>query len=192
MCKPSLALPPLLHAKGRQRQTSASQSNVAMAACSSKRFTVLTDLPSELHQPTDHISKTVFWEDQSVQRSFQASWFKKWTFLHYIEDQDVVVCHTCASGFVENKIKAANADASFVSAHTWFAGFFYVCCDLLTDIKKVFQTGRMQLSCLRSMSIVPVIMKRWNCWLHFQPQQKMLEKCYQLNIDFEFLVNLND
>ena len=118
----------------------ASQSSVAMAAGSSKRFTVLTDLPSKPHQPTDIIfPKWSFGKTKVVQRSFQASWFKKWTFLHYIEDQDVVVCHTCASGFVENKIKAANADASFVSAHTWFAGFVHVCCDLLTDIKRFFK-----------------------------------------------------
>ena len=105
----------------------ASQSSVAMAAGSSKRFTVLTDLPFKPHQPTDIIfPKRSFGKTKVVQRSFQASWFKKWTFLHYIEDQDVVVCHTCASGFVENKIKAANADSSFVSAHTWFAGFMFV------------------------------------------------------------------
>jgi len=30
-------------------------------------------------------------------RSCQANWFNKWTFLHYVEDKDAVICHTCAS-----------------------------------------------------------------------------------------------
>ena len=60
----------------------ASQSSVAMAAGSSKRFTVLTDLPSKPHQPTDIIfSERSFGKTKVVQRSFQASWLKKSMFL---------------------------------------------------------------------------------------------------------------
>jgi len=37
------------------------------------------------------------------------------TYLHYNEARDLVYCHTCLRAFAEKRIKAANADAAFVS-----------------------------------------------------------------------------
>ena len=50
-----------------------------------------------------------------MKRSFQSSWFDKWSWLHYLEDQDIVLCFTCARAHAENKLQwSSNADFAFV------------------------------------------------------------------------------
>ena len=48
-------------------------------------------------------------------RSFKASWFHRWPYLHYDEASDLVCCHTSVMGLKEKKVKASNADPAFVS-----------------------------------------------------------------------------
>ena len=50
-----------------------------------------------------------------MQHSFQPTWFSQWSFLHYDEAKDVVLCHTCLRGFESKRIKAAKANSAFVS-----------------------------------------------------------------------------
>ena len=53
------------------------------------------ELPSVPHQP--NFPKRSFGKKVIVQRSFQASWFDRWSWLHYIiESNDVALCLNCA------------------------------------------------------------------------------------------------
>ena len=44
----------------------------------------------------DLIWQHLFGKTKVVARSFQASWYKSWTWLHYLEASDSVICFTCA------------------------------------------------------------------------------------------------
>ena len=69
-------------------------------------------IPPKPHQPRHFPSlKKSFGKNKPVLRAFQASWFDKWSFLHYDQASDWVVCHTC----VLEELKSANADPAFVS-----------------------------------------------------------------------------
>lgn len=59
--------------------------------------------------------KWPFGNTKVVYQSFQKSWFKEWPFLHYIEAKDMAFCHTCVTAVKLKKIRAPNAEASFVS-----------------------------------------------------------------------------
>ena len=73
-------------------------------------------IPSTPHQPKNFkFPKRSFGKKKTVQRSFQPTWFSQWSFLHYDEAKDVVLCHTCLRGFESKRIKAAKADSAFVS-----------------------------------------------------------------------------
>ena len=51
----------------------------------------------EAHQPRTFVfPKRNFGKKVVVSRSFQTSCFDKWPWLHYIENDDAVVCFTCA------------------------------------------------------------------------------------------------
>ena len=64
-------------------------------------------------------SKWPFGKVRVIYRSFQKSWLKERPFLHrgYDEakDQCSAFCHTCAIAVKGKKIRAATAEASFVS-----------------------------------------------------------------------------
>ncbi len=50
-----------------------------------------------------------------VKRSFQASWFDKWPWLHYNEVYDTVICFICMAAVQQNKLQwASNADTAFI------------------------------------------------------------------------------
>ena len=75
------------------------------------------DLPPTPHQPSGHrFPKRAFGKKTVVWRSFQQSWFNQWTWLHYDEANDLAYCHTCVSGFKQQKMKASNADPVIVSS----------------------------------------------------------------------------
>ena len=73
-------------------------------------------LPEKPHQPRHFkFPKREFGKKNPVKRSFQSSWFDKWSWLHYLEDQDIVLCFTCARAHAENKLQwSSNADFAFV------------------------------------------------------------------------------
>ncbi len=56
----------------------------------------LGNLPELPHQPlTFSFPKRTFGKKTRVERCFQASWFQRWTWLHYNEAKDTVHCHLC-------------------------------------------------------------------------------------------------
>ena len=98
-----------------------------MATCSSSaEFPDITVSP---HQPVDfNFPKRPFGVKSIVYRSFQATWFKQWPFLHYDELKDAVYCHTCVTGFKQGKMRTSKASSAFVSL------FYYLSTPLVIDI----------------------------------------------------------
>ena len=76
----------------------------------------LPDIPDSPHQPDPGFKfpKRSFGKATVV---FQSTWFRQWPFLHYDEANDLAYCHTCVKGFKEKKMKAAKAEAAFVSVY---------------------------------------------------------------------------
>ncbi len=62
-----------------------------MASSVSSRFSLIPELPRVPHQPPYSFSfpKQLFGSKKVVMISFQASWFKQWSFLNYDEVKDV-------------------------------------------------------------------------------------------------------
>ncbi len=60
-------------------------------------------------------------------RSFQASWFKQWSFLHYDEVKDVAYCHICVTAFKQKKKEESRADPVFVRNCTCLAKSNFTC-----------------------------------------------------------------
>ena len=86
-----------------------------MAAGSGALF-LDVDVPDKPHQPVAfNFPKRSFGKKNSVQRSFQASWFSQWPFLHYDEANDAVFCHTCLLGFKLKRMRTNTTDPAFVS-----------------------------------------------------------------------------
>lgn len=51
-----------------------------------------------------------------MHRSFQPSWYDKWSWLHYIEKQDAVLCFICAQASNHKMLQwSSNFDPSFIS-----------------------------------------------------------------------------
>ena len=86
------------------------------------------ELPSVPHQPKSFdFPKRSFGKKVIVKRSFQASWFDRWSWLHYIESNDVALCLNCAQAKQQKKL-------------TFFLAM------LMTYLyQKASQTGRMLL-----------------------------------------------
>ena len=67
------------------------------SACS---YPTLPDTPN--HPPSSfNFPPREFGKKQIVKRFCQLSWFSKWKWLHYDEDDDVVFCHLCVTALVE-------------------------------------------------------------------------------------------
>ncbi len=72
-------------------------------------------LPEIPHQPECiKFPKREFGRKKPVYRSFQSSWFKTWPWLHYVEEQDKVLCHTCARAFHLKQISSTKIETSFI------------------------------------------------------------------------------
>ena len=50
-----------------------------------------------------------------VYRSCDAEWFKSWSWLHYEEGKDAVLCHVCTRAVREGKMMSGNAEPAFVN-----------------------------------------------------------------------------
>ena len=88
------------------------------------RFEDILDLPANPHQP--HLTafpKRLFGKAILVYRSFQASWFKEFPFLHYDEAKDVAFCHTCTTAIRQKKIRTGSVDGSFISCIGYIATY---------------------------------------------------------------------
>ena len=76
-------------------------------------------LDSGPHQPT-HFNFPQREFGQKKYR-FQASWFQKWPWLHYVEHNDTVLCHTCACAAAMELPSTEKGELSFVK--TGFSGW---------------------------------------------------------------------
>ena len=62
----------------------------------------LENLPDKCNQPRRFsFPQREFGKQSKVKRSFQPSWFDRWTWLHYRADNDSVVCFTCQLDLLE-------------------------------------------------------------------------------------------
>ena len=52
--------------------------------------------------------KRTFGKKQPVNRAFQRSWFKTWSWLHYDEATDASFCYYCGKADQRGKLKATN------------------------------------------------------------------------------------
>ena len=61
--------------------------------------------PDKPHQPRGFpFPKREYGKTNVAKRFFQPSWFDKWPWLHYCEENDSVVCHTCLLAKSEKKL----------------------------------------------------------------------------------------
>ena len=68
------------------------------------------------HQPSRFVfPKREFGRQRRVNRSFQATWFQRWNWLHYDECQDIVFCYLCVKAYREKKLSSGLIDLSFIS-----------------------------------------------------------------------------
>lgn len=79
----------------------------------------LPDIGESPNQPSQFkfkFPKRNFGKTKVVTRTFQASWFGKWAWLHYDEARDLAFCHTCIQAVKTGKMKVSgNAkDSSFL------------------------------------------------------------------------------
>ena len=77
--------------------------------------TATSSLPDTPHQlQNSNIPRRAFGKKSIVKRLFQSSWFSKWHWLHYVEDQDMVLCHTCTRAHSDVKLQcSSNVDSGF-------------------------------------------------------------------------------
>ena len=74
-------------------------------------------VPSVPHQPpsTYKFPKRIFGKNRVVERSFQASWFQKWKWLHYDEANDLAFCHTCMKANSEAKLRCRSLEPALIT-----------------------------------------------------------------------------
>ena len=72
--------------------------------------------PESNHPPLSYnFPKRPFGKKNVVYRSCRAEWFRSWSWLHYDEDKDAVLCHVCTRAVKEGKMKSGSAEPAFVS-----------------------------------------------------------------------------
>ena len=64
------------------------------SADSGKSSSTTGDIPKKPHQPRS--IKFPMRDTGKQKRAFNPKWFDQFTFLHYREDSDSVICHNCA------------------------------------------------------------------------------------------------
>ena len=62
-----------------------------------------TDLPNKLHQP--RLKRFPLREMGNQKRAFNPKWFGEFKFLHYREESDSIICHTCVVADNQNLLK---------------------------------------------------------------------------------------
>ena len=75
-------------------------------------------LPEEPHQPKDlKFPQRNFCKTKVVKRSFQPSWYTKWPWIHYNQNDDTVMCFICAQAAAQKKLlSSSHADLAFKSS----------------------------------------------------------------------------
>ena len=78
---------------------------------------VTIDTSGKPHQPRSvPFPARKFGKESSVQRSFQASWFDKWQWLHYDITRDVALCFICCKAVKDRRVKVSKqAEGSFLT-----------------------------------------------------------------------------
>ena len=100
----------------RIRRAAASDMAHSAACSTSQSSPTRRPIAETPHQPLSFLfPKRPFGKKNVVYRSFQPSWFASWTWLHYDETTDAVLCHLCTKAVCEKKMKPGNADVAFVS-----------------------------------------------------------------------------
>ncbi len=68
------------------------------------------------HQPaaTFTFPKINFGKKQDVKRSFQQSWFVRWSWLHYSETDDAAFCFICIKADKAGKLRSGTKDQAFI------------------------------------------------------------------------------
>ena len=56
-----------------------------------------------------------FGKSKLVFKSFQVAWFDIWRWLHYVEDEDKVICHTCTRAHTTNQLATIMFDAASIT-----------------------------------------------------------------------------
>ena len=75
----------------------------------------LLKAPLEVYQhiPSISVSQKRIQKENGRKESFQPSWYTKWTWLYYMEDQGAVMFYMCQSKF--RKEWSSYADLGFIS-----------------------------------------------------------------------------
>ena len=87
----------------------------------------------------------------SKSRSCQHAWFSPWSWLHYNEEKDTVLCGICARAVSEGKLKqdvTAKGDPSFVTFYSYFIESVHY---HHFRPQEAFATGRMPLTLFENM-----------------------------------------
>ena len=112
----------------------------------------LPDVGNEPNQPHHCRSpKRSFGKKTAVYRSFQATWFNWWWWLHYDSSRDLAFCFTCVKAIIKTEVKWKH-EGVFNSFHSW---------------KEAIRCLNTKLQFTR---------KLWNCWWLFQKQLVMFGK----------------
>ena len=59
--------------------------------------------------------KRQFGKSMLVFRNFHVAWFDSWRCLHYVEDEDTVICHTCTRAHQTHQLVTLMLDAAFIT-----------------------------------------------------------------------------
>ena len=88
-----------------------------MASCSTGPSTPTLRIGDTPHQPSNiSFPSRTFGKKTPVQRSFQASWYKKWEWLHYDISRDCVLCFICCKAVKDGKVRVSKlAEGSFLT-----------------------------------------------------------------------------
>ena len=57
------------------------------------------------------------WKVEDCLQLLQVEWFDSWRWLHYVEDEDDMVCHTCTRPHITHQLATLMIDAAFFA--TW-------------------------------------------------------------------------
>ena len=56
-----------------------------------------------------------FGKSKPVFRNVQVAWFDSWRWLHYVEGEDKVICHTCTRAHRTHQLATSMLDAAFIT-----------------------------------------------------------------------------
>ena len=69
-----------------------------------------------LHTSRGHFaSPRQFGKSNPVFRSFHVAWFDGWQWLHYVEDEDKGICHTCTRAHIKHQLATLMLHSAFTT-----------------------------------------------------------------------------